>query len=125
MVKPLRVAVKWDAAIAAPEITIAMLVAVVGLHDIVMSGMLVEPHATTGAMPGAKKPEGYTSAIMLPGGIGTEGLKPSVMETADLPAMRSMGEMTKDTEDTALGTPPDAIASAFNELTVAGINWSL
>ena len=57
--------------------------------------------------------------------MGTEGLKPSVMETADLPAMRSMGEMTKETDDTSLGMPPDAIASAFNELTVTGSDWSL
>ncbi len=75
-----------------------------------------EHQATVCVMASAKKREGYVIATTLHGGIGTEGLKPSVMDAADIPAMRS----TKETEDTALVTQPDAIASALNELTVAG-----
>ena len=60
-----------------------------------------------------------------PEGIEVVGVKARVTGTDDLPAMRSMGEMTKETDDTSLGMPPDAIASAFNELTVTGSDWSL
>jgi hypothetical protein len=125
MVKPLRVTVKNDAAIAAPEVTIVILVAVVGPHEIDISGMVEAPQATVGVMAGAKKPGGYMSATALPGGIGTEGLKPSVMDTADLPATRSMGAMANERDETALRMPPDAIASARSELTVAGCDRSL
>jgi len=67
---------------------------VVALHVPVSPATLLLPAATLGVMDAAKKPEGYVSVMVPPGGTGFVGVKPSV-STATFPAFRSEATMKK------------------------------
>ena len=91
MVKPVIVMTSADAGMTAPAVVMTTDVALVVLHVPVSPATLLLPAATVGVMDGAKKPEGYVSVMVLPGGAGVFGEKFNVTETPIFPAFRSEG----------------------------------
>jgi hypothetical protein len=72
----------------APAVVMTTDESVVALHVPVSPATLLLPAATLGVMDAAKKPEGYVSVMVPPGGMKFVGVKPSV-STATFPAFRS------------------------------------
>ena len=75
---------------------VMMDVFVVALHEPVSPVTLLLPAATVGVMDGAKKPEGYDSVMVPPGGTGTDGVKLSVAAAVVFQALRSKDETLKE-----------------------------
>ena len=98
MVKPVIVTTNTDGGMAAPAVVMTTDVAVVALHVPVSPATLLLPATTVGVTDGAKKPEGYVSVMVPPGGTEFAGVNPSVKGTDVLPALRSFAQMTKFTK---------------------------
>ena len=89
MVKPAKVTTNTDGGMTAPAVVMTRDVAVVELHVTVNPATLLLPLVTVGVTDGAKKPEGYVSVMVLPGGTRVPGLKLKVTGTPVFPALRS------------------------------------
>ena len=100
MVKPVIVTTNADAGMTAPAVVMTTEVAVVALHVPVSPATLLLPAVIVGVMDGAKKLEGKLSVIVPPEGMEFAGVKPSVMGTDDLPAMRWYASILKKTSNT-------------------------
>ena len=85
-----------EAGITAPAVVITTDVDVVALQAPVSPATLLLPAATVGVMDGAKKPEGYDSVMVPPGGTGTDGVKLSVAAAVVFQALRSKDETLKE-----------------------------
>jgi hypothetical protein len=85
-----------DAFMVAPEVVITTAVAEVAPHAAVNPGTLLEPEATDGTTPDAKKLEGYNKLTTLPDKMNRAGMNNRVMETEDLPEIRSDKAILKD-----------------------------
>ena len=96
MVKPVIVMTSADEGMTAPAVVMTTEVALVVLHVPVSPATLLLPAATVGVMDGAKKPEGYVSVKVPPGGTGTDGVKLSVATAVVFPALRSKAETLKE-----------------------------
>ena len=72
-------------------------VAVVALHVAVKPETLLPPAATAGATDGMKKPEGYVSVMVPPGGTAFNAVNPTVTLTLIFPAFRSSDAIKKVT----------------------------
>ena len=96
MVKPVIVMTSADEGMTAPAVVMTTEVALVVLHVPVRPATLLLPAATVGVMDGAKKPEGYDSVMVPPGGTGTDGVKLSVAAAVVFQALRSKDETLKE-----------------------------
>ena len=96
-VNPFNVTVNADEdGIAAPAVVMTTEVAVVALHVAFKPATLLPPAATTGVTDGAKKPEGYVSVMVPPGGTAFNAVNPTVTGTLIFPVFRSRDAMEKD-----------------------------
>jgi hypothetical protein len=97
-VKPSIVKTKTDEdGIAAPAVVMTTEVAVVSPHVAVKPATLLPPAATAGVTDGMKKPEGYVSVMVPPGGTVFNTVNPTVTGTLIFPALRSSDAMRKIT----------------------------
>ena len=84
-----------DDGIAAAAVVMTTEVAVVALHVAVKPATLLPPTATAGVTDGMKKPEGYVSVMVPPGGTVFNTVNPTVTGTDILPALRSCAKIKK------------------------------
>ena len=97
MVKPVMVITTADGGMIAPAVVMTTDVALVALHVPVSPATLLLPAATLGVTDAAKKPEGYVSVIVAPGGTAFNGVNPSVTGTPAFPAFLSDEAMENTT----------------------------
>jgi hypothetical protein len=81
--KPVIVTTNADGGMTAPAVVMTTDESVVALHVPVSPATLLLPAATLGVMDAAKKPEGYVSVMVPPGGMKFVGVNPSVKGTLD------------------------------------------
>lgn len=89
-----------EAGIAAPEIVIITLEAVVKLQVPARLAMLLLPDVRVGLTPEEKKLEGYESVMEPPILRGVVGVNPRVTETAVFVAIRSSEAIENETLET-------------------------
>ncbi len=96
MVNPVNVTANAEGGMTPPAVVMTTDVVVVALHVPVSPATLLLPAATVGVMDGAKKPEGYDSVMVPPGGTGTDGVKLSVAAALGFQALRSADATLKE-----------------------------
>ena len=97
MVKPVIVITTADGGMIAPAVVMTTDVVLVALHVPVSPATLLLFAGTLGVTDGAKKPEGYVTLIVEPGGTAFNGENPSVTGTPAFPAFLSDKAMENTT----------------------------